>query len=62
MWAMFASHVCIEVEGDYFCDNCAEKVATTCEECEKWILLENAYSDENGTFCEDCKPKDDIED
>lgn len=43
-----------EYEGEYFCDDCWDKLFVTCERCGDTIPLDNAYRGFDGYLCECC--------
>ena len=43
-----------EVEGDWLCEDCADRLTVICDHCDERIYAENAIEDEHYSLCHDC--------
>ena len=43
-----------EVEGDWLCEDCADRLTVICDHCNERIYEENAVEDDTHTLCEHC--------
>ena len=43
-----------EVEGDWLCEDCADRLTVICDHCDEQIYAENAIEDEHYSLCHDC--------
>ena len=43
-----------EVEGDWLCEDCADRLAVVCDHCGDRIYQESAVEDDHHTLCEGC--------
>ena len=43
-----------EVEGDWLCEDCADRLTVICDHCDEQIYAENAIEDEHYSLCHYC--------
>ena len=43
-----------QVEGDWLCESCADRLTVVCDHCNERIYEENAIEDDNHTLCDHC--------
>ena len=43
-----------EVEGDWLCEDCADRLTVICDHCNERIYEENAVEDDTHTLCNHC--------
>lgn len=43
-----------EVEGDWLCEDCVDRLTVTCDRCGDRIYQESAVEDDHHTLCEGC--------
>ena len=43
-----------EVEGDWLCEDCVDRLTVTCDRCGERIYQESAIEDDHHTLCEGC--------
>ena len=43
-----------EVEGDWLCEDCAERLTVICDHCAERVYEENAVEDDTHTLCDHC--------
>ena len=43
-----------EVEGDWLCEDCADRLTVICDHCAERVYEENAVEDDTHTLCDHC--------
>ena len=43
-----------QAEGDWLCEDCADRLTVICDHCDERIYAENAIEDEHYSLCHDC--------
>ena len=43
-----------QVEGDWLCESCADRLTVVCDYCNERIYEENAVEDDTHTLCDHC--------
>lgn len=43
-----------QVEGDWLCEACADRLTVVCDHCDERIYEENAITDDDYVLCDDC--------
>lgn len=43
-----------QVEGDWLCETCADRLTVVCDHCDERIYEENAITDDDYVLCDDC--------
>ena len=43
-----------EVEGDWLCEDCADRLTVICDHCAERVYGENAVEDDTHTLCDHC--------
>ena len=43
-----------QVEGDWLCEDCADRLTVICDHCNERIYEENAVEDDTHTLCDHC--------
>ena len=43
-----------EVEGDWLCEDCADRLTVICDHCAERVYEENAVEDDMHTLCDHC--------
>ena len=46
-----------EVEGDWLCEDCADRLTVICDHCAERVYEENAVEDDTHTLCDHCFDK-----
>ena len=42
------------VEGDWLCEDCADRLTVICDHCNERVYEENAVEDDTHTLCDHC--------
>ena len=43
-----------QVEGDWLCEDCADRLTVICDHCAERVYEENAVEDDTHTLCDHC--------